>query len=73
MDRELLIKIRSNPYLYRYLRENSFWYKALIRDPNNIKLVEDEAKKYYKLNITDKINDLGNKINMIKNLMDILK
>ena len=73
MDPEVLIKIRSNPYLYRYLRENSYWYKALIRDPNSIKLMENEAKKYFKLNLSDKINDLGEKINTIKNLIDILK
>ena len=34
---ETQIKIRNNPYLYRYLRDNSSWYKALNRDPNSIK------------------------------------
>ena len=66
------IKIRSNPYFYRYLRDNSSWYKALNRDPNNIKLMEVEMKKYYKLNLSDKLNNLSNKIDMVKTLMDIM-
>ena len=73
MNIETQLKIRNNPYLYRYLRENSYWYKALNRDPESIKIIEAEMKKNYKLNFSDKINDLSAKINTIKNLIDILK
>ena len=52
---ETQIKIRNNPYLYRYLRDNSSWYKALNRDPNSIKQMEIEMKNAYKLNLTDSI------------------
>ena len=56
---ETQIKIRNNPYLYRYLRDNSSWYKALNRDPNSIKQMEIEMKNAYKLNLTDKIDNLS--------------
>ncbi len=72
MNIETQIKIRNNPYLYRYLRENSSWYKALNRDPNSIKQMETEMKKAYKLNLTDKIENINNKIEMIRTFIDIL-
>ena len=70
---ETQIKIRNNPYLYRYLRDNSRWYKALNRDPNSIKQMEIEMKNAYKLNLTDKIDNLSQKIDMVRTFIDILK
>ena len=70
---ETQIKIRNNPYLYRYLRDNSSWYKALNRDPNSIKQMEIEMKNAYKLNLTDKIDNLSQKIDMVLTFIDILK
>lgn len=73
MDVTTQIKIRSNPYLYQYLRDNSSWYKALNRDPNSIKQMEIEMKDTYKLNLTDKIGNLGQKIEMVRTFIDILR
>lgn len=73
MNIETQIKIRNNPNLYRYLRDNSSWYKALNRDPNNIKQMEIEMKNAYKLNLTDKIGNLNQKIDMIRTFIDILR
>lgn len=70
---ETQIKIRNNPYLYRYLRDNSSWYKALNRDSNSIKQMEIEMKNAYKLNLTDKIDNLSQKIDMVRTFIDILK
>lgn len=70
---ETQIKIRNNPYLYRYLRDNSSWYKALNRNPNSIKQMEIEMKNAYKLNLTDKIDNLSQKIDMVRTFIDILK
>ena len=70
---ETQIKIRNNPYLYRYLRDNCSWYKALNRDPNSIKQMEIEMKNAYKLNLTDKIDNLSQKIDMVRTFIDILK
>ena len=70
---ETQIKIRNNPYLYRYLRDNSSWYKALNRDPHSINQMEIEMKNAYKLNLTDKIDNLSQKIDMVRTFIDILK
>ena len=44
MQVETRLKIKSNPNLYRYLRENSYWYKYLNRSPIYIKQLEEEMK-----------------------------
>lgn len=73
MDVATQIKVRNNPYLYRYLRDNSSWYKALNRDPNSIKQMEIEMKNAYKLNLTDKIENINQKIEMVRTFIDILR
>lgn len=73
MTVETQIKIKNNPYLYRYLRDNSSWYKTLNRNSNAIKDMEIEMKQAYKLNLSDKIDDISKKIEMIRTFMDILK
>lgn len=73
MDVQTQIKIRNNPYLYRYLRENSSWYKTLNRDPNSIKQMEIEMKNAYKLNLVDKIDTINQKIEMVRTFFDILR
>lgn len=73
MNVETQIKIRNNPYLYRYLRDNSAWYKALNRSPNNIKEMESEMKIAYKLNLTDKIDSINQKIEMVRTFIDIIR
>ena len=41
------IKIKSNPYLQRYIRENSYWYKLLNRNPELINQMSEDMKKAY--------------------------
>ncbi len=72
MDIPTQIRIKNNPYLYRYLRDNSSWYKNLNRNPNSIKQMEIEMKRAYKLNLSDRIDNFSQKIEMIRSFMDIL-
>lgn len=73
MKIDLIYKIKSNPNLHRYLRENSYWYKLLNRNPLLINKMEEDMKKTYKLTFEDKIDDLNNKINLVKGFMDVIK
>lgn len=73
MNLETIIKIKNNALLQRYIRENSYWYKILNRNPNMLNYIEEEMKKAYKLTTTDKINDLSNKIDLIKTFMNAFK
>ena len=72
MTTETLIKVRNNPLVYNYLRVNSKWYKDLNRDGSVISKIEQEAKDYYKLNLSDKLNNLNNKLSVFKTFMDII-
>ena len=72
MTTETLIRIRNNPIVYNYLRDNSYWYKELNRDGNIINEIEKEAKDYYKLNLSDKLNNLNEKLDVLKTFMDII-
>ena len=67
------IYIESNPYLKKYLKENSRWYKYLNRDASLIKNMEKEMQEKYKLRREDKIERLANTLGLVSNIMDIFK
>jgi len=73
MRLDLIYKIQNNNNLHRYLRENSYWYKILNRNPSLISKMEEDMKKAYKLTFEDKMDDLNSKINLVKGFMNIVK
>ena len=66
-------KIRNNPNYQKYLRENSYWYKILNRDPEMFKKFEEEVKHKYRLNFADRIGETLKTIEMIQNVLSTLK
>lgn len=73
MNIKTQLMIRSNPNIYRYLRENSYWYKFLNRDSSSIKNLELEMKNRYKLTTKDRLEKINNSMSIIHNFMDVLK
>ena len=73
MDLYTINYIKNNPLLYQYLRANSSWYKKLNRNPEVIKELEKEAKEYYKLTVTDRLERFTQNIEMISTFLDVLK
>lgn len=73
MNIKTQIIVRSNPNLYRYLREYSYWYKYLNRNPESIKDLEMEMKNRYKLTTKDRLEKINNSMNLIHSFMDVLK
>lgn len=73
MDVKTQIQVRSNPNIYRYLREYSYWYKYLNRNPESIKDLEKEMKNKYKLRAEDRLESINNSISLLHSFMDILK
>ncbi len=69
----LQVKIKNDPNLYRYLRENSYWYKYLNRNPLAIKDMENEMKERYQLTAVDKLNNISKTISFVQTFMDIIK
>ena len=66
-------RIDSDINLKRYLRENSYWYKRLNRDPNSFYYFIEEMKKEYHLTTQDKINKTIDNISMFQSFLDVLK
>lgn len=73
MNLDTQFKLKNNSLLQRYIRENSYWYKILNRNPELIDRMTEEMKQKYKLTTTDKINNLSEKIDLIRTFMNILK
>lgn len=73
MTLEIQFKIRNNPNYQKYLRENSYWYKILNRDPEMFKNFEEEVKHKYRLNFADRIGETLKTIEMIQNVLSTLK
>ena len=70
---ELQRRIDNDINLKKYLRENSFWYKKLNRNPNSFSSFVEEMKVAYKLTTGDKINKTLDNINMLSSFLDVLK
>ena len=68
---DIQFKLKSNPNYIKYLRENSYWYKILTRDPSLFKEFINEVKVNYKLRPIDKINDAISTIEMISTIMNM--
>ena len=70
---DVQFKIKNNPYYQRYIRENSYWYKILNREPNRFKEFEEQAKERYGLRPADKINRMLETMEMLQTLMSSFK
>jgi len=73
MKTDIQLKIKNNENYLRYLRENSYWYKYLNRNPNSFKTFEAEVKEKYKLTGVDKISRTLDTISMIEKVISTLK
>lgn len=73
MQVEVRLKIKSNPNLYRYLRENSYWYKYLNRSPLFLRRLEEEMKEKYRLRSVDKIENISNTMKMIQSFLEVMR
>jgi len=73
MNLDTQFKLKNNPLYIKYLRENSYWYKMLNREPNSFKIFEEEVKINYKLRPEDRISQALDYIEMIETIMSTLK
>ena len=72
MQIETKLRIKSNPYLYKYLQENSYWYKYLNRNPSFLNQMEDAMKTTYKLTTKDRIDKIKDTLSFAQSFIDII-
>ena len=65
--------LNSNIYLKKFLRENSFYYKDLLRNPEFIHELNNLMQKTYKLTLPDRLERIKDNINLINTFMGIIE
>jgi len=73
MTLDVQFKLKGNPNYINYLRQNSYWYKILNRNPDLINEMVKEMKDRYKLNTGDKIERIGEKLSMIDTILKVIE
>ena len=73
MNLDVQFKIRNDANYQRYIRENSYWYKTLNRNPEKFNDFVNEMKEKYRLRPTDKISDVADKLELVKTFLNVLK
>lgn len=73
MNLDVQFKLRSNSDYQRYIRENSYWYKELNRNPEKFEEFASEMKERYKQRPTDKITNFAEKLELVKTFLNILR
>ena len=71
MNKELLASIKKDKY-YDYLKENSYFIKDLIRNPENYKIFKRYIKEKYQLRPQDKLNNVLEDINLISDILNTI-
>lgn len=70
---DIQFKIRNNQNYQKYIRENSYWYKILNRNPAMFKIFEEKVKEDYKLRTSDRISKALSTIEMLQNIVSSFK
>ena len=73
MRTDIILRIKSDPKLKQFLREHSYYYKDLNRNPESIKYIEEHMKKKYHLTTEDKLIKLQERLQTIGTILDIMK
>ena len=69
----LQYQLKNNPNYIKFLREYSYWYKLLNRNPVYFKDFVEDMKDKYKLKPTDRLNKMLENINMLQAFLDVLR
>lgn len=73
MRYDIQYRINNDINLKKFIRENSYWYKALNRDSDNFKYFVEDMKVKYKLTSADKLSKAVDNISMIQSFLEVLK
>ncbi|MFA1818683.1 YlbE-like family protein [Virgibacillus oceani] len=69
MDEYTYRYLTNNPSLARFVRYNPMWYRYLSRDPEKIREIDKEARKFYGKTFPQRMDRLNNQVQMAGMLM----
>ena len=73
MEVSLALKLKENEKLHRYLKEHSYYYIKLNRNPKYYDELLSEYKKYNRSNHFDKINNAIDNAELISNVIKMME
>jgi len=73
MQLGLQMELKKNEKMAQFLKENSYWYKELNRNPESYKKFVSDMKVKYKLRATDKVSEVIDNIDLISTVLQTLK
>ena len=63
--------IKNDLNSMKFLKEYSYWYKYLNRNPMYLKEFKDDMRKRYNLTFEDKLDRFSKNLDRISNFIDI--
>jgi hypothetical protein len=69
MDEYTYRYLTNNPQLARFVRYNSMWYRYLTREPEKIREIDKEARKFYGKTLPQRIERINSQVQMAGMLM----
>lgn len=73
MQVNALMELKRKPKIFELLKYNSYWFKDLNRDANNVRAFESAMKVKYRMRVTDKVSDAIDNIDIVSNVLNALK
>ncbi|MDD2181042.1 MAG: YlbE-like family protein [Bacilli bacterium] len=73
MTLEIQFRIKNDSNFQKYIREHSYWYKILNRNPEFFKRFEEEVKEKYQLRPIDRFNKAIESIELLSSVFSALK
>lgn len=70
---DIQMKLEQDKKMMGYLKLNSEWYKYLNRNPLNYEKFVKTMKEQYKIRTTDKISEVVDNIDLVSNILNVLK
>ena len=70
---DIQMKLEQDKKMMGYLKLNSEWYKYLNRNPLNYEKFVKTMKEQYKIRTTDKISEVVYNIDLVSNILNVLK
>ena len=73
MSYETVSFIRNHKDLYRLLREDSSYYEKIYQDNSYVYTLNKIAKQKYGTRFVDRVERIGEKINILSSFLDVFQ
>lgn len=72
MDKGILYNLEKDKLLI-YLKQNSYFIKDLLRNPNNYENFKKTIKEKYNLRLQDRISNIINDIELVSSIINTIQ